>query len=269
MTLAPHGPAGSVLHFEDHAALGGDGDPIVLCHGLLCTSAVWGGLQEPLRRRRRVIAVDLRGHGASGTPGGAVTFDDLADDVLAVLDQLHLDRAIVVGSSLGGMIALRLALRAPRRVTALVLIGAQAAAETEASRGRYRITLRAIARLGTRPVLRRLAALNFGATTRKTRPDLIAAWIDACSALDPARMLPVVEAAIAREDAQALLSRITCPALVLHGEEDELISADTAASLARDLARGTLATVAAAGHLAALEQPAEVARLVGAFVEGS
>ncbi len=256
------------VHFEDHPALAGDAAPIVLCHGLLCTSAVWGGLREPLRRRRRVIAVDLRGHGGSVAQSGAVTLDDLAGDVLAVLDQLQLDRAIVVGSSLGGMIALRLALHAPGRVAALMLMGTQAQAETAKSRAGYRTTLRAIERVGARPVLRRLATLNFGATTRRTRPELIAAWVDACAALDPARMLPVVEAALTRDDAQALLPRITCPALVLHGEEDALVSAESAAALARDLAAGALVTVAAAGHLAPLEQPAEVARVVGAFVDG-
>lgn len=77
------------IHFEDHATPAGRSAPIVLCHGLLCTSAVWSGLYEPLRRRRRVIAVNLRGHGASGTASGAVTLDDLAGDVLAVLDRLE------------------------------------------------------------------------------------------------------------------------------------------------------------------------------------
>lgn len=166
------------------------------------------------------------------------------------------------------MIALRLALHAPRRVPALVLMGTQPDAETASSRARYRITLRAIERLGVRPVLRGLATVNFGMTTRRTRPELIAGWIDACAALDPAGVLPVVEAALARGDARATLSSITCPTLVLHGEEDALISADTAAGLARQLEAGRLVTVAAAGHLTPLEQPAEVARLVGAFVDG-
>jgi pimeloyl-ACP methyl ester carboxylesterase len=215
----------------------------------------------------RAETVDLPGHGESPPARDGLTIDDLAARLLALLDGLAIETAVVVGSSAGAMVALHLAVQAPARVAGLVLLGAQTHAETAQSRARYQATLRMAQRLGAAPVLRGLASVMFGAATRRARPELVAAWIEHNASLDPTRAMPVVHAILERKDAAPLLPRVRCPALVLHGAEDALVSTAAAADLAAALPRGRIVTVAGAGHLASIEQPDEVALHVAEFVD--
>jgi pimeloyl-ACP methyl ester carboxylesterase len=98
----------------------GAGPSMVLVHGLGADSHDWNMQIPELARWYRTIAVDLRGHGASSVPATGYGIDDSVDDVVAVLDALHVDRAVVVGHSLGGLIVAALAIAHPDRVAALV-----------------------------------------------------------------------------------------------------------------------------------------------------
>lgn len=92
---------GTTIAFDDHD--GGDGVPVVLVHGITESAVSWDPLIERLTPDRRVVAVDLRGHGRSGTASD-YGFDALADDVTSVVDHLGLDRPHLVGHSLGGVV---------------------------------------------------------------------------------------------------------------------------------------------------------------------
>ena len=100
---------------------GGAGVPLLFLHGTGCDSADWAGVFAALPKARRVIAMDFRAHGESDRPTGAFTLADLASDVLALLDHLALRRVVLVGHSLGGMVAMPVASRTPV-VTGLVLL---------------------------------------------------------------------------------------------------------------------------------------------------
>ncbi|GAA1329881.1 alpha/beta hydrolase [Brachybacterium rhamnosum] len=111
----------------------GAGSPVVLLHGSVLSRAIWRGLGylAPLAAEHRVIRVDLRGHGRSGKPDdpAAYTQDAFVADLIAVLDAEGIDRAALVGYSLGARVALTAALRHPERVTRLVSLGGSAAAQ--------------------------------------------------------------------------------------------------------------------------------------------
>jgi len=128
--------------------------------------------------RDPVVNIDYRGHGSSGRISAPFTLYDLAQDVLAVLDHLRVDRAVRVGLSMGGMVALRAALRAPDRVSGLILADTDAGAERPWSRLKYASLAWIVRGLGVRPVLPQIARQMFGSTTRRTRPDLVAQWVD-------------------------------------------------------------------------------------------
>jgi 3-oxoadipate enol-lactonase len=98
-----------------------DGPPVVLAPSLGTTLEMWDGLVGTLAERYRVVRVDTRGHGRSPVPDGPYTMAGLADDVVAVADELGLDRFAFVGLSLGGAIGQLLALEYPQRLGALVL----------------------------------------------------------------------------------------------------------------------------------------------------
>jgi pimeloyl-ACP methyl ester carboxylesterase len=94
----------------------GEGPPVVLLHGGLANSDYWGNQVAALAPHHRVILVDSRGHGRSSRDARPFGYDLMADDVVALLDTLHVERADVVGWSDGGIIALDLAIRHPDRI---------------------------------------------------------------------------------------------------------------------------------------------------------
>ena len=114
---------------EVHSVVSGraDGPAVVLSNSLGSTHVMWAPQLAELEERFMVIRYDTRGHGKSPVPAGPYSIDDLADDVIALLDGLGVERAHIVGLSLGGMTAMRLAARNPERVDRLVLLctGAQ------------------------------------------------------------------------------------------------------------------------------------------------
>src|SRR5687768_7099099 len=102
-----------------HTLAGHDGPPVLLLHGLGSSAADWAWQAPVLEPGYRVVAVDLPGHGASPLPSTAVTIEQMADEVTALLASLHDAPAHVVGLSLGACVALRMALQAPARVRSL------------------------------------------------------------------------------------------------------------------------------------------------------
>jgi pimeloyl-ACP methyl ester carboxylesterase len=125
------GPAGT-LNVDDG---GSGGVPVVLLHGFGGNTSHWAAQLDHLRRTRRAIAIDLRGHGRSAAPAdGDYAVESQVDDLSAVLDDTNIARAVLVGHSLGGAIALAFASRHPTRVGGLVLASAPGRVPEEQSR---------------------------------------------------------------------------------------------------------------------------------------
>ncbi len=102
----------------------GEGDRHFTClHGLVDTLDIWKRLAPALETRGRVTRIDQRGHGASEAPAGGYSRADLAADVIGVLDAEGIDQTILVGHSMGGIVAMETALQYPERIAGLVLIG--------------------------------------------------------------------------------------------------------------------------------------------------
>ncbi|MEE2664484.1 MAG: alpha/beta hydrolase, partial [Myxococcota bacterium] len=125
----PGGPAREVRQVNAgghrlRCSLSGSGETTFLClHGLVDRSEIWDRLVPGLATRGRVLCVDQRGHGGSETPPGPYAREDLARDAVCVLEALGVTRAVLVGHSMGGVVAMTTALAYPDRVAGLVLIG--------------------------------------------------------------------------------------------------------------------------------------------------
>ncbi|WP_375487660.1 alpha/beta fold hydrolase, partial [uncultured Mycobacterium sp.] len=98
------------------------GPVLVLSNSLGATHRMWDVQLPAFEQRFRVVRYDTRGHGDSPVPGGPYSIDDLADDLIALLDRLSIERAHIVGLSLGGMTAMRVAARCPERVDRVALL---------------------------------------------------------------------------------------------------------------------------------------------------
>ena len=110
-----------VNDIELHYVEQGNGTPLVLVHGIGGSTAGWAAVQPQLAQQLRSIAIDVRGFGESDKPDGPVTPELWASDIAGLLDELQIDRAVILGHSMGGVIAQRFALDFPKRVLALIL----------------------------------------------------------------------------------------------------------------------------------------------------
>lgn len=114
-----HSTDGVPIRYETH----GEGEPaVVLVHGWSCDRSYWRGQVDHFAAHRQVIAVDLAGHGESGVGRDAWTMAAFGDDIVAVIEQLGLERVVLVGHSMGGDVIVEPALRLPDRVVGLVWI---------------------------------------------------------------------------------------------------------------------------------------------------
>src|SRR5580658_5654366 len=120
----------------DYTDSGGQGPAVVFSHGFLMDRTMFGRQVTALTPQYRVITWDQRGNGGTRA-AGAFTYWDSAADVLALLDQLGVERAVLAGMSQGGFLSLRAALTAPDRVRALILIDSQAGLEDPAAAPAY------------------------------------------------------------------------------------------------------------------------------------
>lgn len=254
---------GPEIFFEDM----GTGTPVVLGHSFLCSGKMWREQVPALAGRFRVINPDLRGHGRSSQVDRAFSLYDTVSDVVAVLDQLGIGRAVWCGLSIGGMVALRAALTRPERVSALILLDADAGAETPLRKLKYRAMGAGARAVGVGPFLSPIARLMFGATTRRQNRTLVSEWRREFAGVHVPSVLRCLDALMRRDSLLARLGRIDVPALVLVGAEDRSLPPPLSRRIHTLLRNSTFSVIPAAGHLSALEQPAAVTEAILSFLE--
>lgn len=259
------GPGGSNIHFDVRTPPGdAAATPVVLVQGLGLSSRFWFDLPDRIAngpRPRRVVVLDNRGVGRSDKPRGPYRMGTLADDVAAVLDAARIESAVVVGISLGGMIAQHVALRHPRRVAGLVLMATTAGLpHARLPRARALATLLGLplARRYRTPaqVGRSLARLLLSEQDVPRARDLLREWPAAMRA-EP--MLPrsyfAQLAAVLGHRTGARLGGVTCPTVVVTGDDDVLIPPHNSRVLARLVPGAHLEVVRSCGHAIPASDP--------------
>jgi pimeloyl-ACP methyl ester carboxylesterase len=257
MTLAPPSSPVTAGAADLAWSVTGEGPPMLLIAGLGLDGDSWWRSIPGFAERFRVISFDYRGVGDSGRAPQFCTTDDLADDAVAVLDEAGVDRALVYGFSLGGMVAQRLALRHPDRVSALALGATQAGgtravapgAATLAYLWRARFLSRAAAATAAIPYV-------YGERCRRETPERIDADLEQRRErrLDPGAYRGQVAAAM-MHDADRSLHAIDVPTLVIHGENDRLIPKANGELIAREIPEAQLHLIPYAGHYYSTDEP--------------
>lgn len=255
--------SGVEIHYEER----GEGPPLLLVAGIPAVSSDWAPLAERLAATRRVIAYDNRGSGGSTVTPGPYTTAQFADDAVALLDHLGIERSDVFGMSLGGMICQELALRYPERVACLVL-GCTHAGFAHAIQPPEE-TGRAFA-MQTDDWAERMRALASLAFARDVDPSLLERFTDKKSGdvQDPAGYRAHIDA-VQHHDALDRLGSIRAPTLVVSGDDDRIIPGANSEVLAQRIPDASLEVIDGAGHLFFLERPERTVAVLEDFLDGS
>jgi 3-oxoadipate enol-lactonase len=253
--------SGVLAHRVDGPA---DAPVVVLLHAIGTDAMLWSPQWPVWSQAFRVVRIDLPGHGASAPPQGQPVLADYAHQVCEVLDGLHVERAAIVGISLGGMVAQALALRHPSRTWALVL--AHTSARTEAPvRDIWDRRLEQFARHGLAAQAPATLERWFTRAFAEASP-LTLEWLAAqIRATHPTGYVAAVRA-IQGLDHLERLHEIKVPVLVIAGEADSAVPPAAAAAMAERITGARLVVLSGAAHLGNIEQPVAFTEHVGAFL---
>ncbi|HWO93982.1 MAG TPA: alpha/beta fold hydrolase [Dehalococcoidia bacterium] len=212
----PHATVNGIqLYYEEEGA----GFPVVFIPGFTETCAMWSFQRAPFAQRYRFIAYDLRGHGRSSAPDDSAAYspDIFVEDTKGLLDALGIERAHVVGHSLGGAVALRFALAHPDRIDCLVVVNSNSGAAPDEWREQVEPRMHGMAE-----TLRRkgVMALADGMINRRLPPAELEARRREFAALSPAGIAHTATQVLPYISSLEKAERISCPTLLVVGERD-------------------------------------------------
>ena len=245
----------------------GSGPPVVLLHPFPVHHDFWLPLTKYLSARYRLIMPDLRGHGESGLGDGPATMQKHAADVMRIMGDAGVDRAPIVGVSIGGYTIFEFWRRCRERVSAVVLCNTKAGADTAESRnGRLQAASEVMQR-GTEPFFESMLQKVLGATTCQSRPDLVEGALRMMRKMSAEDVAGVQRGMAERPDSISTLKTINVPTLIMTGDEDTLTGVPEAEVMKQNVRGSQMRTIAKAGHYSAWEQPEEVGRLLRQFLD--
>jgi 3-oxoadipate enol-lactonase len=236
----------------------GSGWPVVLLHAFPLSAEMWRPELERVPEGWRFIAPDMRGFGpdAPATVGTEpATLDDVAEDVGWLLDRLAIDQAVIGGLSMGGYVTFALFRKAPDRFSGMILADTKAEADTPEGREGRRKMIELARTRGPAGVADAMLPKLLGATTKTRRLALAPQVRQIIESQRVEGIVAAIEAMMARPDSTADLPRISCPALVVVGDEDELTPPADAERMQNHVSRSRLVVLPEAGHLSNLEAP--------------
>ncbi len=246
------------------------GETMLFWPSLLMTGDMWISQATYFSGRYRVVLVDPPGHGGSDPLTAMFSFEDCARCIADILDGIGADRAHVVGNSWGGMIGGTFAATYPGRVGDAVLMNCTASAAGWRQKVEYGALLQLSRVLGgiKPPLTRSVLKAFLGPTTFSTRPDVVATVRAAVERVDAASARWAVRSVVpARPDQRELLRRVRTPVLVVAGTEDATFGLPETIAMAEAIPGAAIAVLEGVAHLAALENPPLVNRLIGEFME--
>src|SRR5689334_22321388 len=252
-----------------HVRTSGSGEPMMFWPSLLMTGDMWAAQADHFSAEHQVILVDPPGFGESQKLTAPFTFDDCARCIVDILDGLGVTRTHFVGNSWGGMIGATFAALYPERIGSAVLMNCTASPASARQKLEYGFLLRLSGLLGgiRQPLTRSVLKAFLGPTTFRTRPDVVAFVRDTVQRVDVRSGRWAVRSVVAaRPDQRALLARVSTPVLVVAGVEDTTFPVPETIAMAEAIPGAAVAVLEGVGHLAALENPAVVNKLIGEFV---
>ena len=243
----------------------GSGMPVLFVHAFPLNRTMWAPQVSALVERCRCVAADLRGFGESSVrPPYAMA--QYADDLVRLLDQLRLDRVVLVGCSMGGYVSFAFWRQHRDRVRALVLADTKATADTPEAVERRRQLIGVARTEGSTGVANLQVPSLIGKTAREKQPDTYDAVHRIMAQTSPDGIVGAIEAMMARPDSTPLLGTIDVPTLIVVGEEDVPTPVKDSRAMHERIPGSRLEIIAQAGHLSNLERPAAFNHVLTEFL---
>ncbi len=239
---------------------------ILLLHGYLESLDVWEDFAKLLSKEYRVVAMDLPGHGISQVMGPIHTMEFLADTVVGVLDELEIEKATVVGHSMGGYVALEVLRRHPERMESIVLLSSTPnpdSPEKLADRDREI----ALVEGGHKDLLASTAAKNgFATENLKRMQDEIIFLEEQVLVTEAEGVVALLRGMKERKDSNELLQKATLPQLFILGKKDGYIPLERAEAMVAAHPQAKVAWLENSGHLGYFEEPEACAAAIREFM---
>jgi pimeloyl-ACP methyl ester carboxylesterase len=231
---------------------------VLLIHGFPLNRNMWWPQSDALAAAGyHVVVPDLRGFGQSpiGDADATGGIDLLADDLVALLDHLEIDRVVAGGMSMGGYVLLNLLARYRERISAACFLVTRADADDETAQAKRNHLIDEINAGRPMAVADGFIQVLFAESTMEKNPELVEEVYRWLAHTDPAGLLLGLQAIRDRADSRAMLPGLSCPALVIGAGNDRAIPPACSEELALNIPGAELCLIENAGHMANLEQP--------------
>ncbi|MEO9967121.1 MAG: alpha/beta hydrolase [Reichenbachiella sp.] len=255
---------GAEIYYEIH---GVGPETILFSHGLLMSGKMFKAQVDYFKARYRCVIYDHRGQGRSEVTENGYDMDMLTEDAKSLIKELNLGPCHMVGLSMGGFVAMRLAARHREFLKSLILI--ETSAEVEPNKLKYNILKTVVSLFGVKSVVNRVMPIMFGQTflTDPNRQDEVEYWRG--EILNNEKTITkAVTGVIARNGVSNELVNITVPTLVIAGEEDVATTLEKAKNIKLKIPQAHLAVIKKAGHSSTIEEPRQVIDAIEVFLNG-
>ena len=255
---------GAVAHYRDEGRV--DARAIVFINALGMDLRIWDDLVGPLANAYRIVRYDKRGHGLSELPAGPALIADYAADLAALLDRLEVGGAVIVGLSMGGLVAQALYRQRPDLVAAMALCDTAAKIGSEES---WRQRMDEVARGGIEAIADATMQRWFTAEFRARRPDELAGWRAMLTRSAERRLSHRLRRADAQPTSGPIARRSRSPVLCVVGEEDGSTPPPLVRELAGQIGHARFEIISAAAHMSCIERPDVLRGLIEALAKGA
>jgi 3-oxoadipate enol-lactonase len=245
----------------------GNGTPLVFVHAFPLSKSMWQPQVDALSDSYRVVTIDLRGHGESDTVLWNDTLDDYAENVIGLLDYLGISQAIFIGLSMGGYTLFSIYRNYTDRVQAMILADTRVQADSEEGKAGRRAMAQVAFNDGASAIADMMLPKLLAPSTIEHRPEMVEQVRQMILQTPTTGIIVDLMAMAARPDSTDLLPNITCPTLVIVGEDDQATPVAESQYIAQGIHGSTFVTIPQAGHLSNFEQPATFNQALISFLE--
>jgi 3-oxoadipate enol-lactonase len=234
----------------------GSGIPLLFIHGYPLSRKIWNSQVDGLSDIASVISVDLRGHGESYPFDGIYRMDLLADDCYQLLADLRVNSPIVVcGLSMGGYVTMALYRKYPELFQGMILTSTRSGADSIEGKANRDANVKIARELGVESITDSMLSKLISPATFNSNPTLVKMIRDIMLETSVNGLVGALQGMRDRPVSTNLLHQVKCPALIIHGSNDQLIPVSEAEMMAKEIPNSHLVVIPEAGHLLNLERP--------------